>query len=79
MKSITRHNLEVRNRLAIHDSLKNWDIFSATNPEHYIEVTEWTNGEGFDICIESFETLRFKLTHGQFDALKFMINKLNKK
>ena len=79
MKSTTKNDLKVTTRLTIHDSLKNWDIFSATNPEHYIEVTEWTNGEGFDICIESFETLRFKLTHGQFDALKFMIKKLRNK
>jgi hypothetical protein len=44
--------------------------------EHdFMEVTEWTNGEGWDICIN--EKL-FSLHFTEFDMLKKMIKKLNK-
>ena len=36
----------------------------------YIAVTEWANGEGFDVDLSANgENQRFGLTHGQFEAL----------
>ena len=47
--------------------------------EHdYIEVTEWKNGEGFDVEINGRKTERFQLTWGEFDALKKLVKQLKK-
>jgi hypothetical protein len=44
-----------------------------------LEVTEWTNGEGYDIHISDSEGERqFNLTWGQFKALKACIKKIDK-
>jgi len=37
----------------------------------FCEVTEWTNGEGFDV---NFDNKQFNLTHSQFYALQAMAN-----
>lgn len=44
----------------------------------FIEVVEWTNGEGFEVTIESRNSEKFSLTWGQYEALKTLIKKLNK-
>jgi hypothetical protein len=41
--------------------------------EHdFIEVTEWTNNEGFDLTIESerHKNVKLSLTWGEWDAIK---------
>ena len=39
--------------------------------DDYIELTEWHNGEGFDVDISSkFENKQFRLTWGEFEAIK---------
>lgn len=35
----------------------------------FIEVTEWTNGEGFDITIDD---RHFSLTYGEIDAINYL-------
>jgi hypothetical protein len=35
----------------------------------FMEVTEWKNGEGFDVTIDSRS---FSLTHGEFDLLNIL-------
>jgi hypothetical protein len=48
-----------------------------SNKHSFIEVTEWTSGEGWDITIgDEHETRNFYLTHGQLDAIKILIKKL---
>jgi len=37
----------------------------------YMEVTEWANGEGFDINIDDKKHL--SLTHGQWQALQALV------
>jgi len=45
----------------------------------FLEVTEWTNGEGYDIHIEDSSGLvRFMLTWGQFEAMKKCIKAIDK-
>jgi hypothetical protein len=45
--------------------------------EHdYIEVTEWKNGEGFDVDINGRKTERMQLTWGEFDAIKALVKTL---
>jgi len=53
--------------------------FCTMAKEHdYIEVTEWANGEGFDVNIESTTQANFQITYGQFAALKKLVKKLDK-
>jgi hypothetical protein len=44
----------------------------------YIEVTEWNNGEGFDVDINGKQRERFSLTWGEFKALKKAVKHLKK-
>jgi len=68
---------ETYSRQAIFAELKQFDpLFSK---EHdYIEITEWANGEGFDVDINTTQSQKFHLTWGQWDAIKYLIKQLNK-
>jgi hypothetical protein len=47
------------------------DDYCIMAKEHdYIEVTQWSNGEGFDVMIQGNRLERFSLTLGEFKALK---------
>ena len=55
--------------------------FASLNPychlakEHsYIEVTEWSNGEGFDVSIGAAEDKHFSLTYGEYQALQAVVS-----
>lgn len=49
-----------------------------SSKDDYMEITEWTNGDGFDVNISNKnDQLMFNLTHGQFKLLKKMYKKLN--
>lgn len=54
-------------------SLKGYCVFAK---EHsFIEVTEWSYGEGKDVTINNCgEERTFKLTHGEFQALSVLFN-----
>jgi hypothetical protein len=42
--------------------------------DDYIEITEWSNGEGFDVSILSISGEKsFSLTGGEFDALNQLV------
>lgn len=63
--------------------LKDFCIF-CMGPEnkgkgYYIEVTEWHNGEGFDVDIENRQGLqKLRFTWGEWDAMKKCIKEINK-
>ena len=42
----------------------------------FIEVTEWTNGDGFDVTIS--ERSSFQMTWGEFKLLKKLVKELDK-
>ena len=44
----------------------------------FIEVALWYNGEGFDVHIKSHNDQSFKLTWGEFKALKKLVKELDK-
>ena len=54
--------------------LNQFCTFSIKKDSDFIEVTEWANGEGFDVDIETTQRQRFQLTWGQYEALKHLIN-----
>ena len=54
-------------RKSVYDDLKKYDILA--KEDSFIEVTEWTNGEGYDIHIDE---QMFSLTHGQLEAINYL-------
>jgi hypothetical protein len=46
-------------------------------PDAFIEVALWHNGEGFDVTISSQGDQSFKLTWGEFKALKKLVKELD--
>lgn len=54
-------------RKAINDYLRKFDYLA--KEDDFIEVTEWTNGEGISITI-NMNT--FELTFGQLDAINYL-------
>jgi hypothetical protein len=46
-------------------------------PNDFIEVSLWYNGEGFDVNLSSNADQSFRLTWGEFKALKKLIKVLD--
>jgi len=43
--------------------------------EHsFIEVTEWSNGEGFDVSIGAAEDRYFSLSWGEYQSLQALVS-----
>lgn len=61
-------------RKAVFSELKKYDHIADEND--YIEITEWKNGEGFDVDIVGKLSTRFQLTWGEYAALKKLVKKL---
>lgn len=70
--------IERSKRDAVFTKLEGFCIFALDKPSHYIEICEWTNGEGFDVEIVNSDSKRFQLTWGEFDAMKHLIKNLYK-
>lgn len=65
--------IEVSNRRAVFAELKDYCMHSG-DPD-YMEVTEWVNGEGFDINIDRKRGMeRFSLTYGEWELLQVLMN-----
>lgn len=63
--------MELKTRKTVYDDLNKYDYLAK---EHdFIEVTEWTNGEGWDITINDKV---ISLTDGQLEAIKHLVNVL---
>lgn len=63
--------MEINNRRAINDKLNKYCYIA--KEDDYIEVTEWTNKEGWDI---EFNNKHISLTSGELDAINFLTRKL---
>lgn len=64
-------------RKTISDSLKKYDYHSNSDDD-FIEVTEWSNGEGYDIMIESGTYHKaFSLTDGELQAVRMLTDELS--
>ena len=66
--------MEFNSRKAVNDKLKKYDYLA--KDEDYIEIVEWTNGEGYDIMIND-ETI--SLTEGQLNAINYLVKSLEYK
>lgn len=64
--------MKVNNRKSIFEDLKKFSIFAKEGD--FIEVTEWTNGEGVDISLGSSQgTRNISLTWGELDAINYLV------
>jgi DNA-directed RNA polymerase subunit RPC12/RpoP len=65
--------IETKNRKAAFVELKEFCLFSMgerTDKGDFLEVTEWSNGEGYDIHISDlYGEKQFNITWGQMEAL----------
>ena len=64
-----KNNYKRYERNSIFSSLQEFDPGFAKEHD-YIEITEWYNGEGFDVVINDKQ---FQLTYGQFEALQALV------
>ena len=66
-------SIEVSKRRAVFAKLKPYCLYSG---EHdYMEVTEWSNGEGYDVVIDRKRgSEKFSLTHGEWELLQVLMN-----
>lgn len=67
-----RHDI----RRAVSDYLERYDTFA--NKGDFIEVTEWTNGEGIDIDLTYSNNVhkRISVTYGEFEAMMHVVKEL---
>jgi len=64
--------MEISSRKSISDDLQKYDHLK--NKSSFIEITEWTNGEGWDIAINE---KMFNLTYGELEAINYLIKALD--
>lgn len=58
---------ELTQRKSINDNLRKYDHLAKENS--FIEITEWSNGEGWDITIDDH---MMSLTWSQLDAIQYL-------
>ena len=77
IKDMKKDKVEVGkgNKKALYCDLKPFDPGFAKKDD-FIEITEWINGEGFDVDVVGKLSTRFQLTWGEYTALKKLVKKL---
>ena len=65
--------MECKKRKSVFADLNVFDYTAKEND--FIQVTEWTNGEGWDISIN--DNTIFSLTQGQLEAINYLSKKLD--
>lgn len=63
--------MNINTRKSVSNNLKIYDILAKDND--FIEITEWANGEGWDITIND---KIFGLTFGQLEAINHLVKTL---
>jgi hypothetical protein len=73
-----KQKFKIENRRSVFSPLEDWCTFSIGKTHDFIEVTEWTNGEGYDVQIcDSQRTVLSSFTWGQFQLIKKLIKHLD--
>lgn len=62
--------MEFNERTSVKDDLRKYDHLA--NKDSIIQVTQWANGEGWDISINDEPVI--SLTWGQLDAINYLTN-----
>lgn len=66
--------MEFDNRKTVSDNLSKYD-YTKSDKNSFIEVTEWINGEGYDININDRPVI--SLTCGELDAINYLTQSLH--
>ena len=61
--------MKLVNKKSVNDKLSKYDYLSNHDSDDFIEVTEWTNGEGITVTIKENT---YELTYGQLDAINYL-------
>lgn len=56
---------------SVNDRLRKYDFMA--KEDDFVEVTQWVNGEGYDITIED---RKMSLTDGELDAINYLVQTL---
>ena len=64
--------MKINNKKSIYDDLQKYDCLKSKSS--FIEITEWTNGEGWDIAINE---KTFNLTYGELEAINYLVKALD--
>lgn len=65
-------------RKSVSDDLSKYDYLRNTDETAFIEITEWTNGEGYDITIETKNDSKLiSLTNGELEAINYLTKTLD--
>ena len=66
-------SIKVDQRRAVFSELKGYCHMSSDRD--YMEVIEWSNGEGYDVCIDRKNGgEKFSLTYGEVELLMVLLN-----
>ena len=69
--------MEKYNRRSIQDKLSKYDYLKDKDKYSFIEVTEWSNREGYDISVETdSESKILSLTNGELEAINYLTKTL---
>lgn len=64
--------MKIQNRKSISDKLEKY-CYCSNGDNDFIEVTQWTNGEGIDITINANgQDKSFSLTYGELEAINYL-------
>jgi hypothetical protein len=64
--------IEVSKRRAVFSELKGYCHMCGA--DDYMEVTEWSNGEGYDVCINrKSDSEKFSLTYGEWELMQVLM------
>lgn len=77
MNKSKQRQIEVVQRNSVHVNLN--DFCTHSKQDHFMEVTEWSNGDGVDINLNSFKNNQFSLSWGEFEALCVLVRRLQKR
>lgn len=64
--------MKTENRKSISDDLKKYDFLA--KDDDFITVTEWANGEGFDITIND---RIYSFTIGELEAIWYLVKSID--
>ena len=62
--------MEFNERMSVKDDLRKYDHLA--NKDSIIQVTQWANGDGWDISIDDEPVI--SLTWGQLDAINYLVD-----
>ena len=62
--------MEFNERTSVKDDLRKYDYLA--NKDSIIQVTQWANGDGWDISIDDEPVI--SLTWGQLDAINYLVD-----